>query len=110
MHSLFVAELAVNLAREIGYPHPDEAASAGLIHDLGLLWLTEYGEQYGRVLADAIDERACPPPNGNATASTTPRSPPTWPPAAASRWASPTPSPCTRPNRKPSIPPTRWCA
>ncbi len=58
MHSLFVAELAVNLAREIGYPHPDEARSAGLLHDLGLLWLNEYGEQYGRVLADAIDERS----------------------------------------------------
>ena len=58
MHSLFVAELAVNLAREMGYPHPDEARSAGLLHDIGLLWLNEYGEQYGRVLADAIDERS----------------------------------------------------
>jgi hypothetical protein len=42
----------------MGYPHPDEARSAGLLHDIGLLWLNEYGEHYGRVLADAIDERS----------------------------------------------------
>lgn len=58
MHSLFVAELAVSLAREIGYPYPDEARVAGLMHDAGLLWLHEYGDHYGRVLTDAIDERS----------------------------------------------------
>lgn len=58
LHSLFVADLAANLAREMGYPYPDEAASAGLLHDLGLLWLSEYGDAYAKVLADAIDERS----------------------------------------------------
>ncbi len=57
LHSLFVAELAINLAREMGYPHPDQAAAAGLMHDIGLLWLIEYGDEYPKVLADAIDER-----------------------------------------------------
>lgn len=58
LHSLFVAELAMALAREMGYAQPEEAYSAGLMHDLGLLWLTEYADDYPAVLADAIDERS----------------------------------------------------
>ena len=57
LHSLFVAELAANLAREMDYPQPNDAYVAGLMHDLGLLWLTEYRSDYPKVLADSIDER-----------------------------------------------------
>lgn len=57
LHSLFVAELAANLAREMDYPQPNDAYVAGLMHDLGLLWLTEYRNDYPKVLADSIDER-----------------------------------------------------
>ena len=35
LHSLFVAELAMALAREMRYAQPEEAYSAGLMHDLG---------------------------------------------------------------------------
>ena len=58
LHSLFVAELAIALAREMAYPYPDEAHAAGLMHDLGLLWTTEYGDDYPALLRDAIDEHA----------------------------------------------------
>ncbi|HOB46419.1 MAG TPA: HDOD domain-containing protein [Zoogloea sp.] len=57
LHSLFVAELAANLAHEMDYPQPNDAYVAGLMHDLGLLWLTEYRSDYPKVLADSIDER-----------------------------------------------------
>ena len=36
-HSLLVAELALHLAMEIGYPEPQEAYLAGLWHELGAL-------------------------------------------------------------------------
>jgi putative nucleotidyltransferase with HDIG domain len=58
LHSQFVAELAAHIARETGYPAPDEAYAAGLLHDIGLLWLTEYSDDYLQVLADTSDERA----------------------------------------------------
>jgi len=58
LHSQFVAELAAHIARETGYPAPDEAYAAGLLHDIGLLWLTEYSDDYLQILADASDEHA----------------------------------------------------
>lgn len=58
LHSQFVAELSLHLALETSYPRPDEAYCAGLMHDLGLLWLGEYSDDYRQIQLDAIDERA----------------------------------------------------
>lgn len=58
LHSQFVAELSLHLALETTYPRPDEAYCAGLMHDLGLLWLGEYSDDYRQIQLDAIDERA----------------------------------------------------
>ena len=58
LHSQFVAELSLHLALETAYPRPDEAYCAGLMHDLGLLWLGEYSDDYRQLQLDAIDERA----------------------------------------------------
>lgn len=55
-HSLFVAELSAALARATGYPAPDEARTAGLLHDLGLLWLSEYADGCEDLLSSAPDE------------------------------------------------------
>lgn len=58
LHSQFVAELSLHLALETSYPRPDEAYCAGLLHDLGLLWFSEYSDDYRQIQLDAIDERA----------------------------------------------------
>jgi putative nucleotidyltransferase with HDIG domain len=57
LHSQFVAELSSQIARESGYVSPDEAYSAGLLHDIGLLWLIEYADDYLQMLVDIPDER-----------------------------------------------------
>ncbi|WP_346287689.1 ATP-binding protein [Zoogloea sp.] len=56
LHSQFVAELAGHLARETGYAAPDEAYATGLLHDLGLLWMFEYADDYAGLLSDSPDE------------------------------------------------------
>jgi signal transduction histidine kinase len=56
LHSQFVAELAGHLARETAYAAPDEAYATGLLHDLGLLWMSEYADDYASLLADSPDE------------------------------------------------------
>lgn len=58
LHSQFVAELSSQIARETGYASPDDAYSAGLLHDLGLMWLIEYADDYLQILADSPDERS----------------------------------------------------
>jgi signal transduction histidine kinase/HD-like signal output (HDOD) protein len=58
LHSQFVAELAVHLAHETGYAMPDQAYAAGLLHDIGLLWLAEYADDYPALLATTPDERS----------------------------------------------------
>lgn len=58
LHSQFVAELAAHIARETGYAAPEEAYAAGLLHDIGLLWLGEYTDDYIALLAEASDERS----------------------------------------------------
>lgn len=56
-HSLAVAELARSLAAEAGYPRPDEAFLAGLMHDVGeLLLLSALGDPYAELLAEGGDE------------------------------------------------------
>ncbi len=57
LHSQFVAELAEHLAHETGYPDPEQAYATGLFHDLGLLWLAEYADDYPQLLADTTEER-----------------------------------------------------
>ncbi|MDD2987413.1 MAG: HDOD domain-containing protein [Zoogloea sp.] len=57
LHSQFVAELAAHIARETGYAAPEEAYAVGLLHDIGLLWLSEYADDYLTLLAEAPDER-----------------------------------------------------
>lgn len=60
-HSLLVAETTRALAVATGYPHPDEAYLAGLLHDVGeLLLLTAFGEQYAWLLAQTRDETDLP--------------------------------------------------
>lgn len=58
LHSQFVAELAAHIARETDQVSAEEAYAAGLLHDIGLLWLAEYAENYGELLAQASDERS----------------------------------------------------
>lgn len=56
-HSLAVAELARSLAAEAGYPRPDEAFLAGLMHDVGeLLLLSALGDPYAELLVEGGDE------------------------------------------------------
>ncbi|MBU2481693.1 MAG: HDOD domain-containing protein, partial [Proteobacteria bacterium] len=48
-HSLCVAVLSMEIAREIGYPNPEEAYISGLLHDVGKIFMdiqgkTDYGE------------------------------------------------------------------
>lgn len=53
-HSLSVAVLAMEIAKEIKYPRPEEAYTAGLLHDVGKVFLDLYGhENYGGFLHDA---------------------------------------------------------
>ena len=56
-HALMVAELSRNLAASVGYPKPDEAYLAGLLHDVGeLILLSAIGEPYADLLARSDDE------------------------------------------------------
>jgi two-component system cell cycle response regulator len=53
-HSLSVAVLAMEIARKIGYPNPDEAYVGGLLHDVGKIFLDLQGyKNYGKFLHDA---------------------------------------------------------
>jgi putative nucleotidyltransferase with HDIG domain len=50
-HCLSVAGLSMALAEEIGYPKPDEAYIAGLLHDIGKIIMDGYGRiSYGDFL------------------------------------------------------------
>ncbi|MCB1942164.1 MAG: HDOD domain-containing protein [Candidatus Accumulibacter sp.] len=56
-HSLLIAELSRSLATSSGYPRPDEAYLAGLLHDVGeLILLSALGEPYLKLLAACADE------------------------------------------------------
>jgi len=56
-HSLLVAEISRGLAVATGYPRPDEAYLAGLLHDVGeLIMLSALGEPYAQVLASCPGE------------------------------------------------------
>lgn len=58
-HSLLTAELSRSLAAASGYPRPDEAYLAGLLHDVGeLILLSALGEPYVQILAAAGSEAA----------------------------------------------------
>ncbi len=47
-HSLAVAVLSLEIAKEIGYPDPEEAYIAGLLHDIGKVFLDVHGKRdYG---------------------------------------------------------------
>ncbi len=50
-HSLLVAFLARTLAEEIGYPCPEEAYLAGLLHDIGQLLIVGGIAEYAQILA-----------------------------------------------------------
>jgi two-component system cell cycle response regulator len=53
-HCLAVAGLAMALAEEVGYPNPEEAYVAGLLHDIGKLILDVYGRiGYGELVEGA---------------------------------------------------------
>ena len=58
-HSLLTAELSRSLAAASGYPRPDEAYLAGLLHDVGeLILLSALGDPYVQILAAAGSEAA----------------------------------------------------
>jgi len=47
-HSLAVAVLSLEIAKETGYPDPEEAYIAGLLHDIGKIFLDVHGKKdYG---------------------------------------------------------------
>ncbi len=47
MHSIGVATVAAALAEKLGFPDPDEAYLAGLLHDIGkLVFLLQYPEEF----------------------------------------------------------------
>jgi len=53
-HSLSVAVLAMEIAKKIGYPNPDEAYIGGLLHDVGKIFLDLQGRKnYGEFIHDA---------------------------------------------------------
>lgn len=57
-HSLSVAVLAMEIARRIEYPHPEEAYIAGLLHDVGKIFLDLQGRMnYGEFLHDAASSQ-----------------------------------------------------
>jgi HD-like signal output (HDOD) protein len=57
-HSYFVARLSRQLASRIGYPYPDEAYIAGLLHNLGIYILMDNGpERYREVVQEAVSSR-----------------------------------------------------
>ncbi len=50
-HSLSVAVLAMEIAKKIKYPHPEEAYIVGLLHDIGKIFLDIRGhENYGEFI------------------------------------------------------------
>ncbi len=50
-HSLCVAVLSMEIAKEIGYPDPEEAYIAGLLHDVGKIFLDLQGKvNYGEFI------------------------------------------------------------
>ncbi len=50
-HSLAVAVLSMEIARSIQYPNPEEAYTAGLLHDVGKIFLDLQGHQnYGEFI------------------------------------------------------------
>lgn len=56
-HSLLTAEIARALAQQQGYPRPEEAYLAGLLHDIGQLVMTSaLTGDYGAILKAADDE------------------------------------------------------
>lgn len=56
-HSLLVAETSRAVAAATGYPKPDEAYLAGLLHDVGqLLLMSALGEQYAWLLSQTGNE------------------------------------------------------
>nr|WP_245754731.1 HDOD domain-containing protein [Candidatus Accumulibacter aalborgensis] len=58
-HSLLTAELSRILAASSGYPRPDEAYLAGLLHDVGqLILLSALGEPYLQILVACPSEAA----------------------------------------------------
>ncbi len=55
-HSVVTGAVARHLARLTGYPDPEEAFTAGLLHDLGKFVLEVYAPQtYGRLVRDRHD-------------------------------------------------------
>lgn len=59
-HSVVTGAIAKHLARMTGYPDPEEAFTAGLLHDMGKFVLEVYAPQvYARVVADRL-ARGCP--------------------------------------------------
>lgn len=56
-HSIHTAEASRELAAACGYPRPEEAYLAGLLHDIGeLVLLSALGGTYAQVLSAASDE------------------------------------------------------
>jgi two-component system cell cycle response regulator len=52
-HSLAVALLSLEIAREAGYPDPEEAYIAGLLHDVGKVFLDIHGKKdYGNFIQE----------------------------------------------------------
>jgi diguanylate cyclase (GGDEF)-like protein/putative nucleotidyltransferase with HDIG domain len=52
-HSLSVAVLSLEIAKENGYPDPEEAYIAGLLHDVGKVFLDIHGKKdYGRFIQE----------------------------------------------------------
>jgi putative nucleotidyltransferase with HDIG domain len=59
-HSLGCALVSSRMARLIGYPDPEKAYLAGLLHDLGILVNSlTCAEEYTRTIAYARDKRVC---------------------------------------------------
>ena len=57
-HSLSVAVLAMEIAKKIKYPHPEEAYIVGLLHDIGKIFLDIRGhENYGEFLHAAANSQ-----------------------------------------------------
>ncbi|MDH5711467.1 MAG: HDOD domain-containing protein, partial [Gammaproteobacteria bacterium] len=55
-HALLCADIARALAEQSGYPSPDEAYAAGLLHDIGQLVLhSAYPDIYSNIYADHDD-------------------------------------------------------
>ncbi len=56
-HSVACALVAETMAKETGYARPDEAFTAGILHDVGRLVLSQYAEEaFTRALVGALEE------------------------------------------------------